>query len=252
MATATQTAKAFFRPAATWTRDALQNALRQSFERTVQAGRLVEDRVLRALRGLEVPASRVDGALPIPIEQRDEMASHIARAHASLAAVWCGAAESLPVAGLALELFTLAELNVVQVDQIAQAYGFKLGDMPDGTASKLPMGGARALLLVPILGALNVRALERDGKMETLAEAMKGAARRKEWQAIGGQLAAAAALGMMKRIASKPLRRMIPFAGSAIAAWSGYTFTRAVGDEAQAYFRDLATGNVTVRGRVKE
>ena len=246
---AAQAAKAFFNPAAAWTKDALRKALSEAFERTVHAGRFVEGRVLSGLRGIEVPAERIGIAIDMPMENRDQIAERIAKAHASLAAVSCGAVEAIPVAGLVLELVTLAELNVIQVDQIAQAYGFKLGELPDKIAKKLPMAGARGLLLLPNLAALHVNALDREGDLDSLGKVVKGTAKKVEWQALTGRLASAAALGMLKRIVAKPFRRMIPFAGSAIAAWSGYTFTKAVGDEARKYFRDLAMGTVTVRGR---
>jgi uncharacterized protein (DUF697 family) len=109
--------------------------------------------------------------------------------------------------------------------------------------------GARALLLVPILAALQVKALERDGNLESVGSLVVGAAKRAEWQALTGRLAAAAALALLKRVATKPFRRLIPFAGSAIAAWSGYRFTEAVGEEARRYFSDLAAGTVVVRER---
>ena len=249
MASAAETARAFFTPAAAWTKERVRAALTQVFERTIDAGRHVEGRVLSLLRRVEIPTQRLELAADLPMEAREELAERIAKAHASLAAVSCGAAESVPIAGLALELFTLAELNVVQVDQIAQAYGFKLGELSPRIAKKRPLGGARTLLLVPILGALEVRALERDGEMDSLGSLLKAGVKRKEFQALTGRLAAAAALGMTKRIFMKPLRRLIPFAGSAVAAWSGYTFTQAVGEEARNYFRDLAQGTVTVRGR---
>jgi uncharacterized protein (DUF697 family) len=240
-------------PAAAWTRDTVRRVLTQTFERTVDASRRLhdsfEDGLLSRLRDLEVPATRTGVALDLPLEARDELAARIAKAHCSLAAVSCGAAEAVPFAGLAIELITLAELNVVQVDQIARAYGFELGNLPPRIAKHVPMGGARALLLVPILAALQVKALERDGDLESVGALIVGAAKRAEWQALTGRLAAAAALGLLKRVATKPFRRMIPFAGSAIAAWSGYRFTEAVGDEARRYFRDLAAGTVTVRGR---
>lgn len=248
-AQAARRAKAFFTPAAAWTKEALRKALTEAFEQTIHAGRAVESRVLSGLRGIEIPAERVNIAIDMPIENRDQIAERIAKAHASLAAVSCGAVEAIPVAGLVLELVTLAELNVVQVDQIAQAYGFKLGELPDKVARKLPMSGARGLLLLPILAALHVNALEREGDLDTLGKAVKGTAKKVEWQALTGRLASAAALGMLKRIVAKPFRRMIPFAGSAVAAWSGYTFTEAVGEEARKYFRDLALGTVVVRGR---
>lgn len=256
MATAAESAKRFFRPArrfidpaATWTRAAARRALTEVFERSVWAGRQIEGRILGAMRAMEIPAERMESVADLSMEARDEIAGRIAKAHASLAAVSCGAAESVPIAGIALELITLAELNVVQVDQIAQAYGFKLGEIPTRVSKKLPFAGSRTLLLFPILAALHVRALERDGDLDSLAKAVKGGAKRKEWQALTGRLAAAAALGMTKRIFTKPLRRIIPFAGSAVAAWSGYTFTEAVGQEARRYFRDLAQGTLTVRGR---
>lgn len=249
MASAAANAKAFFNPAAAWTREKLRKTLAQTFESTVNAGRNVEALVLKRMRGLEVPASRDAIAIDLPIESRDELAVRISKAHASIAAVSCGAVEAIPFAGLVLELVTLAELNVVQVDQIAKAYGFTLGEIPARVAKKMPLGGSRALLLLPILAALHVNALDREGDLESIGRAVKGTAKRVEWQALTGRLASAAALGMLKRIVAKPFRRLIPFAGSAVAAWSGYTFTEAVGTEARRYFRDLAMGTVTVRGR---
>lgn len=178
------------------------------------------------------------------------MAERITKGHATIASVSCGAAGAIPVAGLFVALAALAELNMVQVDAIARAYGFEVGAaQPKGLAKRLPLGGSRAVLLLPILAALEVRALERDGKMESIASILDGTARRRETQALAARLSAALATAMLKRLALKPLRRFVPMAGGAISAWSSYHFTAAVGEEAKRYFRELATGDVVVRGK---
>lgn len=228
-----------------WARDALVKAV----ERAAILGDFTQSKVLDAARSIEIPAARLELLDDATIEVRDALAQKITLGHASLAAVSCGAAGSIPVAGLLVELVALAELNVVQVDHVARTYGFDLTSVPDATRSKLPFNGGRALLLVPILAALQVKALDRDGRMESIGTLVAGSFTRKELQAVSARLASAVALGLLKRAMMKPLRRLVPFAGGAVSAWSSYRFTEAVGVEAQRYFRDLALGNVVVRGR---
>ncbi|HVO29585.1 MAG TPA: hypothetical protein VMV18_02570, partial [bacterium] len=60
MASAADTARAFFHPAATWTKDALRRALVEVFDRTINAGRTMETKVLSVLRGAEIPATRLE------------------------------------------------------------------------------------------------------------------------------------------------------------------------------------------------
>ncbi len=231
-------------------RERAKQAVKNAIDGAIRAGRFTQDKIIDAARGIDVPTTRVLDSEKLPIEMRDEMAERITRGHATIASVSCGAAGAIPVAGLFVELAALAELNVVQVDAIARAYGFELGSMkPKGLARKLPLAGSRAVLLVPILAALNVRALERDGKMESIPTLLEGTVRRREVQAIGVRLSAAAAGALLKRLALKPLRRFVPVAGGAISAWSSYQFTSAVGEEAKKYFRELATGDVVVRGK---
>lgn len=232
-------------PIREWARETLARAI----ERAALLGELSQDKVLGAARSFEIPAARLELLDDASIEARDQLAHKITRGHASLAAVSCGAAGAIPVGGLVLELIALAELNVVQVDHVARTYGFDLTKVPDETRSKLPFGGGRALLLLPILTALEVRALDRDGRMESIGSMVAGTVTRAEIQAVSARLAGAAALGLVKMTLTKPLRRLVPFAGSALSAWSSYRFTEAVGCEAQRYFRDLAMGNVVVRGR---
>ena len=234
------------------TSDALLDVLKKAFDKAASLGERTQARVLKAARSLEVPATRVESLASLPIETRDSIAARIAKSHASMAAVTCGAAGAVPVAGLALELIALAELNDVQVDHIARAYGFELGGPPKEVADKLPMHGSRALLLVPILAALEVKALERAGRMESIKDILAGGLERAEWQAIGGRLAAAAAIALLKQIASDAVGELIPIAGGAIAAWSSYAFTDAVGKEAVGYFRDLATNGIVVKGKLSE
>lgn len=226
-----------------------REALTKAFHGAVVLGDITQQKVLDAARSIDMPLNRVELLDDATIAMRDDLARKITKGHASLAAVSCGAAGSIPVGGIVLELVTLAELNVVQVDHVARTYGFDLTSMPAEARKKLPFGGGRALLLVPILGALEIRALERDGKLESIPALLAGAASRAELQALGARLAAAAAMALAKRAVMKPLRRFIPFAGSAMSAWSSYRFTEAVGEEARQYFRDLAMGNVVVRGR---
>lgn len=233
-------------PVAEWAKEAVKSAV----DRAAAVGRATEQRVLSTARSIEIPVTRLDGLAAVPIEQRDRLAQQITRGQASLAAVSCGAAGTVPVAGLFLELAALAELNLVQVDHVARAYGFDIGGPPEGLSQHLPLGGGRTLLLVPILTTLQVKALDREGKMDSLAGLVGGTASRAEWQAISARLATAAAVGLLKMTASKPLRRVVPMAGSAISAWSSYRFTEAVGIEACRYFRDLATGENVVRGRL--
>ena len=76
-----------------------------------------------------------------------------------------------------------------------------------------------------------------------------GSATRAEIQALSARLVSAVALALLKRALKRPFRRLIPIAGGAVSAWSSYRFTESVGEEAQRYFRDLAMGNVVVRGR---
>lgn len=230
-------------------RDAVRDALTKAIESAALFGNFTQNRVLDAARSLEIPAVRLELLDDATIEVRDELAKKVTKGHASLAAVSCGAAGSIPVAGLVVELIALAELNVVQVDHVARTYGFDLTDIPEGARSKLPFGGGRALLLVPILAALNIKALERNGKTESIGAMVVGSVGRAEIQAISARLASAVAFGMLKRALWKPLRRLVPFAGGAMSAWSSYKFTEAVGEEARKYFRDLAMGNVVVRGR---
>lgn len=232
-------------PLREWAREKLARAI----ERAALLGELSQEKVLDAARSIEIPAARLELLDDASIEARDQLADKITKGHASLAAVSCGAAGAIPVGGIVLELIALAELNVVQVDHVARTYGFDLTNVPEETRKKLPFKGGRALLLVPILAALQVKALEREGKMESIGSMVAGSATRAEMQAVSARLAGAAALGLLKMTLMKPLRRIVPFAGSAISAWSSYRFTEAVGVEAQRYFRDLAMGNVVVRGR---
>ena len=232
-------------PIREWARDALVQAI----ERAAVLGDFTQSKVLDAARSLEIPAARVELLDDASIEVRDALAKKITQGHASLAAVSCGVGGAIPVAGIVFELIALAELNVVQVDHVARTYGFDLTQIPDSTRSKLPFGGGRALLLLPILAALQVKALDRDGRMESIGTLVAGSASRAEIQAVSARLASAVALGLLKRALMKPFRRLVPIAGGAVSAWSSYRFTTAVGEEAQRYFRDLAMGNVTVRGR---
>lgn len=237
--------RALLEPLGDWSRDALKAVLDQASA----LGRATEKHVLDTARSIEIPVVRVEQLGKLPIETRDEIADRITKGHASLAAVTCGAAGTVPIGGLFLELAALAELNMVQVDHVARAYGFDIGGPKKGVLKDLPLGGNRTILLVPILAALEVRALERDGKTESIVDLLDGTAKRAELQAISTRLAYAAAMGLLRRTATKPLRRFIPLAGGAISAWSSYRFTDAVGREAKTYFRALATGEVVVRGK---
>src|SRR5688500_14309162 len=144
-------------------RDRAKQAVKDVIDTAVRAGKFTQDATLDAARGIDIPATRSLESEKLPIERRDEMAERITKGHATLASVSCGAAGAIPVAGLFVELAALAELNMVQVDAIARTYGFEIGAMkPKGLAKRLPLAGSRAVLLVPILAALNVRALERD------------------------------------------------------------------------------------------
>lgn len=230
-------------------RDAVRDALTKAIESAALFGNYTQGKVLDAARGIEIPAARLELLDDASIAARDELAKKVTKGHASLAAVSCGAAGSIPIAGLVVELIALAELNVVQVDHVARTYGFDLTNIPDSTRSKLPFGGGRALLLVPILAALNIKALEREGKTETIGSLLAGSVGRTELKAISARLASAVAFGLLQRAMWKPFRRLVPFAGGAMSAWSSYKFTEAVGEEARKYFRDLAMGNVVVRGR---
>lgn len=230
-------------------RDWAREALAKAVERAAVFGDFTQGKVLDAARSLEIPAARLELLDDATIEVRDDLAKKITQGHASLAAVSCGAAGSIPVAGILVELIALAELNVVQVDHVARTYGFDLTKLPAATRSNLPFNGGRALLLLPILAALEVKALDRDGRMESIGALIAGSLTRKELQAVSARLASAVALGLLKRAVMKPLRRIVPFAGGAVSAWSSYRFTESVGIEAQRYFRDLALGNVVVRGR---
>jgi uncharacterized protein (DUF697 family) len=235
----------------TWTKDALASALQRIFDEAAKIGERTEKRVLDAALALDIPVQRVEALGLLPLETRDDIAERVSKGHATLAAVSCGTAGAIPVAGFALEMAALAELNVVQVDHIARSYGFEIGRPPKGISEKLPLGGSRAVLLLPILAALEVRALERDGKMHSLADALRGTIERSEWQALGGRIAAECALSLLRRAAiGEALGSVIPIAGGAVAAWSSYKFTEAVGRESIRYFRDLATGQVVVRGRL--
>ena len=237
--------RALLEPVGEWSRDALKTVLDQA----ASLGRATEKHVLDTARSIEIPVIRVEQLGKLPIETRDDIAERITKGHASLAAVTCGAAGTVPIGGLFLELVALAELNMVQVDHVARAYGFDIGGPKKGVLKELPFGGSRTILLIPILAALEVRALERDGKTETISDLLDGTAKRSELQALSTRLAYAAAVALLKRTATKPLRRFIPLAGGAISAWSSYKFTDAVGREAKTYFRALALGEVIVRGK---
>src|SRR5579859_5432744 len=143
-------ATALLKPVAVWTRDALARALRRALEEAARLGRATEGRVLAAARAMEIPAVRVEALAALPIESRDAIADRLARGATQLAVVAGGAAGALPVGSLPIELIALAELNVVQVDHIARAYGYRIGSLPEDVSRRLPMEGQTGLLFLPI------------------------------------------------------------------------------------------------------